>query len=121
MYPMTTFSPHVAADTFNNIRGSLGGSSRAQETLGARRSSPGKFSIHNAIGPNNAFFAKNANNFLGKDIDSSYNQEGGSSQVNQSNEQQLLSGSRNGTRRRQHNLTDVQPNPAGQGRGDHGL
>ena len=86
MNPMTTFSPQVAADTFNNIRGSLGGSSRAQETLGVRRSSPGKFSIHNAMGPNNAFFSKNANNFLGKELDSCYNQEIVSSQVNQSNE-----------------------------------
>ena len=70
---MTTFSPHVAADTFNNIRGSLAGSSRAQDTLGVRRSSPGKFSIHNAMGPNNAFFSKNANTFLGKELETSYN------------------------------------------------
>ena len=84
MNPMQTFSPPVTLETFNNLHGSLGGgSSRAViDMLGARRSSPGKFSIHNAVGPNNAFFSKVANNLQSKELEHSYNFEGNSSHIN---------------------------------------
>ena len=81
---MQTFSPPATIETFNGLHGSLGGgSSRAiVDTLGVIRSSPGKFSIHNAVGPNNAFFGKNPNNVLSKELENSYNFEGNSSHIN---------------------------------------